>query len=306
MFVRESIQRFAIGVACVNSEIDHVPQSLRLADDLLHEPPDTMRRMHLPLPQDRMQKAVAQSVAVSRAVVRAGHRVASHQRMIHGLLVITVVRGTGLLAIHLNGKAVDVHGYAPRRRPLRGARAAGGPQMPLARIGEHIAQRRPVAGSERQDIDQPRLRRLAGEPFLDGLVAGAVPSGHLHRGIMRQAVGVVLGGVAEGESIHAFAKEFDELIASDVLLARIFEAGGQRLGEPEAMIGFSEEDETTVGGDPVIAGEHLDGAVERGFPKGLFSFTHCVISWCDVECCLHLMKHWESRNDSFIPNMLRE
>ncbi|MDA1049165.1 MAG: hypothetical protein O3C40_01625 [Planctomycetota bacterium] len=60
-------------------------------------------------------------------------------------------------------------------------RAAGGPQMPLARLGEHVAQRRAVAGCERQDIDQPRLRRLAGEPFVDGLVAGAIPSGFTER-----------------------------------------------------------------------------------------------------------------------------
>ena len=259
-FVGESIQRFAIGVAGINAKIDHLPQSLRLADDLLHEPPDTMRRMHLPLPQDGVQKAVAHAVSLAHAVVGAGHRVAGHQRMVHGLLVITVVRSAGLLAIHLDGKAVDVDGHAPRRMI-----AAGGPQMPLARIGEYIAQRRPVAGSERQDIDQPRLCRLAGEPLIDRLVAGAVPGCHLHRRIMRQAVGVVLRGVAERESIQAFAKKLDELITSEVLLAWIFEAGGQRLGEPETMIGFSEQNETTVRGDPVITGEHLDGAVERGF-----------------------------------------
>lgn len=82
---------------------------------------------------------------------------------------------------------------------------------------------------------------------------------------MRQTVGVVLRGVAESESIQTLAKQFDELIARGILLARIFEVGGQRLSESESMIGFPEEDETGVGGDPIIAGEDLDGAVERGF-----------------------------------------
>jgi hypothetical protein len=79
---------------------------------------------------------------------------------------------------------------------------------------------------------------------------------------VRQTISVVLCGVAEGESLHTFAKEFDKLIAREILIAWIVEVGGERLGDPKAMIGFSQQNETTVGSDAIITGEHLNGTIE--------------------------------------------
>ena len=165
-----------------------MPEAPSLADDLLHEALHALRRVDLALPQDGVQEAVSQTVSVLHAVVLAGHRVAGQQRMIDGVAVVPVVGGAGLPSVHDDWKAVDVDGH-----PACGVVASGGTEMTLAGVGQRVAQRRPIAGRERQQIDQPRLRGLTGQALVERLLAGTIPSGQLHGRIMGQAIGVVLG-----------------------------------------------------------------------------------------------------------------
>ena len=58
------------------------PNRFALLDRFFHESCDALGRMNLPLPQDRVQKAVSQAMPVVHAVVVPGHRVAGDQRMI--------------------------------------------------------------------------------------------------------------------------------------------------------------------------------------------------------------------------------
>lgn len=83
---------------------DRVSFRVRLVDESLH----AIGGVNLPLAQGRMDESVAKSLASSGAVVVATDTQACNQRMIHGLLVVTVVSGSVLLAVNFNGKAVDV------------------------------------------------------------------------------------------------------------------------------------------------------------------------------------------------------
>jgi hypothetical protein len=47
---------------------------------------------------------------------------------------------------------------------------------------------------------------LARQPFVERRFAGPIPHGEFHRRIVRQAIGVVLRGVAQRECVQAFAQ----------------------------------------------------------------------------------------------------
>lgn len=90
VFVGQVVERFAVDVAGVEPIIDDVAQTFRLEDDLLQEAPNALRGRHLALPQQSVQKTVPQPMAFVHAVVAAGHAVAGHERMIHGVAVVVV------------------------------------------------------------------------------------------------------------------------------------------------------------------------------------------------------------------------
>ena len=79
----------------------------------------------------------------------------------------------------------------------RRAIAARGAEMPMATLGQAVAQCCAIRRAVGEDVDQPRLCRLTGQTLVERLLAATVPNGQLHRGIMRQAIGVVLRGVGD-------------------------------------------------------------------------------------------------------------
>jgi hypothetical protein len=140
--------------------------------------------------------------------------------------------------------------------------AARGPQMTLTGLAQRVAQRRAVARREREDVDQTRLGGLTGQALIERLLARTIPSGHLHGRVVSQAVGVVLGGVTQRQAIDAFAQQFDQLIANQVLVTRIVQPLGQPLADAEPMIGLTQQDQAPVGCDPIITRLHLDRPVK--------------------------------------------
>src|SRR6056297_3305636 len=65
--------------------------------------------VNLTLAKLRMNEAIAQSIAFTRAVVVAAGAQARDQRMIDRLLVVAVVAGSVLFAMHFDGEAVDIN-----------------------------------------------------------------------------------------------------------------------------------------------------------------------------------------------------
>ncbi len=57
-----------------------------------------------------MDKAVAQAMPVASAIVIAIHREAGDQWMVNRIAIVAVVTAALLLAVNLDGKAVDVDG----------------------------------------------------------------------------------------------------------------------------------------------------------------------------------------------------
>ncbi len=258
LFIGQIVQCRPIGVARVDSHIDHPAEALRLPHHLVGEPFDALGRVGRSLSQDGMHEAVSQAITFVHGVVIAGHRVAGDQRMVDRIAVVAVVCRARLMAVHLDRKAVDVHRDVPR-----GMVAAGGPQMPLARLAQRIAEGRQIAAGARQDVDQPRLRGLAGHSLVERLLAGTVPGGQLHRRVVSQAIGVVLSTVAEGQGIHPLAHQLDQLIPNQVLPAWIMQPSGQPFGDAQPMIGLAQQKQAAIRRDPIIAGPHLDRPVER-------------------------------------------
>jgi hypothetical protein len=162
-----------------------------------------------------------------------------------------------LMAMHFDRKAVDVDRHAPR-----GMIAAGRAEMTFARFGETVAERGAVARRERENVDQPRLRRLTGQPFVERLFAAAIPDGQLHRRIVRQTVGVVLRGVAQRQSVQAFAQQLDQFVANQLLPPRVEQPRGQMFGDAQPMIGLAQQQRAAVGSDPLVGSVHLDSAIE--------------------------------------------
>ena len=121
--------------------------------------------------------------------------------MIDGLAIVTVIGGTWLPALHEDRKAVDVD-----RHPPRGMVATGRPQMTLTRLAQHVAQRRPIAGRERHNVDQPRRTGLTGQTLCQRLLAGPISHRHLHGRTMGQVIGIILSRVLLRQRIQSLAE----------------------------------------------------------------------------------------------------
>jgi hypothetical protein len=57
---------------------------------------------------------------------------------------------------------------------------------------------------------------------------------------------IVLRVVALRQGIHAFAKQFDHLVADLPLVAPIEQLGCQRLGQAEALVDFSQQQRSRI------------------------------------------------------------
>jgi hypothetical protein len=82
---------------------------------------------------------------------------------------------------------------------------------------------------------------------------------------VRQTVGVVLRRVTEAQGVDSRAEQFDELIADAIVSTGIVQPLGERLRDSQPMVGLPQQQEARVGGDPIIARNHLDGTVETRF-----------------------------------------
>ena len=109
------------------------------------------------------------------------------------------------------------------------------------------------------------MRGLAGQSFVQRLFARPIPGRHLHGRVVGQAVGVILRRIARGQSIDSLAQQFDELITDSILPPGIAQPIGQRLGDPQSMIGFPQQEQAGVGRKPVVGRQNLDGTVETRF-----------------------------------------
>jgi len=92
----------------------------------------------------------------------------------------------------------------------------------------------------REDVQQSGLRGLAGESFFQRLFTRPIPGGQLHGRIVGQAVGIVLGRVAQRQTVQSLAHEFDQLVANPVWSPWIDELAGQMFGQTQPMIGFAQ------------------------------------------------------------------
>ena len=142
--------------------------------------------------------------------------------------------------MHLDREAVDIERDAARRRPLRGARAAAGPQVPRATLGQAVAQRGAVGREAREDIEQSRLRGLTGQAFVERGIARSVPGGQFHGRIVGQPIGVVLGRIAQCQAVQPLAQQFDQGVANPVLPPRIDKLRGQPFRQTQPMIGLAQ------------------------------------------------------------------
>ncbi len=257
LFVGQVVECLAIDITGVDAVIHDVTQTFGLRFNLLQEAANALGGMHLPLPQEGVQKTVAQPMAFLHAVVAAGHAVAGHQRMIDRVAIVAVVGGARLLAVDLNRKAVDVD-----RDASRFVVAAAGAEMPMATLGQAVAQCCTIRRAVGEDVDQPRLRRLTGQTLVERLLAAAVPNGQLHRRIVRQAIGVVLCGVAHRQRVNTLTQQLDQFVADQILPPRIVKLPCQVLGDAQSMIGLAQQQQAAVARDSLIAGHDLDRAIE--------------------------------------------
>ena len=235
--------------------------------------------MHVARPQHGVDEALTQSQAFLKAVVIAAHRVAGDQGVKHLFLIVAVVLRARLSAVGLNRKAVDVD-----RDPPRGMVVARGPQVTPRPVGQRLAELLDVGFEVSQGVEQARLRGLAGQPLLLHALARAVPGGQPQGRIVGQLVHVVLGVVALGQRVEAFAEQFHQLIAGTVRIAAIVESGGQRAGQVEAMIRLAQQQHSGVTGQAILPAPHLHGAIESGLEQRLFAFTH-EVSPFRLPCC---------------------
>lgn len=127
-----------------------------------------------------------------------------------------------------------------------------------------------------QAIDKPPVRRLAGQSFLDDLLAGAVPDGELHGRVMGERVGVVLVGIAQGQAVEVLAEQLCLRVAGAGRVARVEEAGGQVGGQAEAVVVLAEDQCSGVGSNSRIGLTNLDRAVKGRLEQPSVAFTHWV------------------------------
>lgn len=103
---------------------------------------------------------------------------------------------------------------------------------------------------------------MTGQPFVERLFAAAIPRREFHRRIVRQAVGVVLRGIAQRQRVQAFAQQLDQLVADQLLSPRIVEPRGQMFGNAQPMIGLAQQQRASVGSDPLVGLVDLDRTIE--------------------------------------------
>ena len=119
VFVSQFIQHRAGDETRIKPEVEAPCQLPGLVNHVADKPPDAFGRIHVALPQDGVNEAVPQPLAFPRAVVVAAHREAGDQRMIDGLLIVTVIASPQLLAVNLaTGDATSLGQLGPNATEL--------------------------------------------------------------------------------------------------------------------------------------------------------------------------------------------
>ena len=219
-----------------------------------------------------MQKTIAQSEAVLGRIVLAADAEAGDQRMIAAVPIVSVVDDPLLRAAAGDEEAVNVDGDGGRA-----AVGAGAAEPPLRPVGQAVAEGLQILGAARQDVDQPRLRGLAGQPLVEGAAIVSIPAGQAEGRIVSQAVEIVLSGVTKCQRVDPFAEQFQERVTDAVLTPRIVKLAGERLAQPQPVIGFPQQDHPAIGREPFVGRRDLDGPLKSRLQKPRMSFTHRVI-----------------------------
>jgi len=221
-----------------------------------------------------MNEAIAQSIAFTRAVVVAAGAQARDQRMIDRLLVVAVVAGSVLFAMHFDGEAVDVN-----RGPFD-ATASRSDHVFLDALGQSVSDRFEVTCLFGQDADQSGLSGLACQSFIGDGIACAIPDSGAKRRVMGESVNIVLSRAAHGHGKDAFTNQFVDQVAYAVGTPWVADVLGDLIEQTKPMLGLAEQDDSGMGGDSMIGRLNFDGAIELGLEKATLVFTHRVNPRC--------------------------
>ena len=138
-------------------------------------------------------------------------------------------------------------------------------------------------------LDNANLQgaNLIGENLQEASLCGAnlqearLESANLQKARLVQAnlqeVDLVVGVVAESLREDALAQKLVDVIADQILPARIVEPGSYRVDELQALIYLPEKEHAAVRTETLISCSDLDAAVECRLEEGRFLFTHQVI-----------------------------
>ena len=147
------------------------------------------------------------------------------ERRVDGLLIVSVVDRSLLLAVGLDGKAVDVDD-AQAHPPVASAETL----MAEDGLNEKVAERLAVVPVG-QKGDEPRRCRLRSETLVRHPASRPVPYGGFEGGVVGETVCVVLAGEAHGDGVDSFAEKFGHGVTDEALVAGGPESGGKRVGQ---------------------------------------------------------------------------
>jgi hypothetical protein len=188
-----------VGEAGVHAHVQGFREVLALPVGRSDEAQRSGGRRRVPFAQD----GVDESVPEPPAVVVAFGREPGHEGVVHRLLVVPAVGRARLVAVGLDPQAVDIEGP-----PHDGVVLPDGAQVPLHPNGERRAQPLEVALVVREDIEEPGLRWLTGEPLVENAFARSVPHRHPEDGVVREEVHVITYTVVQGEAVDPLPQEF--------------------------------------------------------------------------------------------------
>ena len=226
VLVGKFIHHGADGVTGIEPNVEVLRHLFRLVDDVANEAFDTIGGMHVASPKNGVNETIAQSLAVTRTIVVAPHGEAGEHRMVNRFLVVAVVRGSLLMTMHLDGKAIDVdRGVADTSVgiPCGGSAA----KMSMRPVVEAFTKCFQVLFAVREPTDKSRLRRLTGHALIEYFFAGAVPRSEFDGGIMCEPIEIILPCISHGHGIDSFSQEFHRLITNQILPPRIDELIGK-------------------------------------------------------------------------------
>ena len=157
-----------------------------------------------------------------------------------------------LLAVDFNRKAIDID------RCVTDSPSTGGEDMPLDAASKSAAERFDIGGIVGEDVNQSRLRRLTGLSLRDDLVARSIPDRDAKRGVVGEAIKVILCGVAECHGEDSLTNEFVDAVANASGVAWVEDVLCDRVNQAEAMLGIAKQNDARIGRESLIGGLNFD------------------------------------------------